>query len=518
MPEGKAAEHCQNLLYSFIRYIIIIIGFTYAFFALGIDLKHTIDILGEDITAGTMLEIILTILVTAIFLLFFLPPFLNLSVNVLLRNYAKRTDVTEDRVRRMRNEVDKIRPGLQKTIAFFIIFFAAIHALSLIDCTPTEYTYIDSGGYDEHGSPIYRTVEEDSTTLCGYVQTADTLLRCFAVLTAALLLTTITPLLIYMFSRVPEGDLKKTGAYRAGRYLNYITLLFALFIIMNILDLDLSESVALGDTRITIWSIISALVVIVFSNVLAKVITSILRDTALNPKQIDEHASLVMEHIIHIVIMGIGIFIAFGILGLNVLALATGLGLLGFALAFGMQDTIANFMAGIMIAIERPFKIGDRIRVGDEWGDVLDIGLRSTKIRTAKNETVIIPNNLVATREVWNFTKDSPVVANVIPIGISYDSDPVLAEKIILEEAEKHSGVIDRPRPVVRMKPYGDSSIDLELWAWVANARQMYAIRSDLLKSIKQRFNEEGVEIPFPHRTLTFRKGMAEDLARALKK
>lgn len=515
VPEGKAPQHAENLFYSFLRYMIIIIGFTYAFFALGLDLEKTVCFLGEDVAVEIMLEIILTAIVTAVFIFFFLPPFLNLLQNVMLRRYAKRVDTTESRVKRMRDEVDKVRPGLQKTLAILIVLFAALNALSLIDCSPS-YAIVPEWNEDQ-GQFISTLIELPQTELCEYIEIAEMIVQAVAILVAALMLTTITPLLVYMMSTSDE-DIRKSGMYKAGRYINYFILIIAMFLIMSVVGLDLSTSIPIGESKLTLWSIVSAIVVIILSHILAKLLTAILRDTALNPKQMEEHASIIMEKLIHFVIVAIGCFVALGILGINILALATGLGLLGFALAFGMQDTIANFVAGIMIAIERPFQIGDRVRIGDEWGDVIDIGMRSTKIRTAKNETVVIPNNLVATREVWNYTKDSPVIANVIPIGISYDSDPVLAERIILEEAQKHPHIIDRPKAHVRMIEYGESSIDFELWAWISNARQRDIARSDLLKAIQHRFREEGIEIPFPHRTLTFKKGAAEEIADALKK
>ena len=512
---GEDPGKTEDIIYSFIRYMIIIGGFTYAFFALGIDLEQTVCVLGEDISAEIILDIVLTALITAVFVAKFLKLFLNLVLNMIKNGYRRGKDITEAKVKRMDEEVEKVRPGLWKTLSILVILFASLYSLSLIECV-TEYIFVSE--WDPvAGHEVSKQVALEGSDLCQYIEDAEMILQSLAILFTALMLTTITPLFVYMMAKGDE-DIRKSGMYKAARYINYFILIIAMFLILSIVGLDLSTAVPIGESKISLWSIISALVVIILSNVFAKLVTAILRDTALNPKQMEEHASIVMEKFIHVVIVGVGFFVALGILGINILALATGLGLLGFALAFGMQDTIANFVAGIMIAIERPFQIGDRVRIGEEWGDVIDIGMRSTKIRTAKNETVVIPNNLVATREVWNYTKDSPVISNVIPIGISYDSDPVLAEQIILDEAMKHPQIIDRPKAHVRMIQYGDSSIDFELWAWIANARQRDIVRSDLLKAIQLRFREEGIEIPFPHRTLTFKKGAAEEIAGALKK
>ncbi len=206
------------------------------------------------------------------------------------------------------------------------------------------------------------------------------------------------------------------------------------------------------------------------------------------------------------------LIIAFGValvnLGIDLVAVATGLGLIGFALAFGMQDTIANLMAGVMIAIDKPFKIGDRIMVGEKWGDVVDITLRSTRIVTTEEEMVIIPNNIIATQEVWNYTKIKKRVAVIVDIGVSYDTDIRMAEKILLAVAGDHPYVLARPAPYMWVDEFADSGINLKLWAWIEDARDKFQIRSDILRAVKVKFDEDGIDIPYPHRTVVYRKDM----------
>ena len=509
----------EQLIYSFFRYIILIVGFAYAFLALGLDLENTVEVLGSDITAGNILNMILTIVITAVFVVYFLQTFLNIIVNVFLSIFAKRKSTTEERLKQMRDEIDKIRPGLNKTIPFLIILFAALGTMNYIDCSVESDPNGSSGYYDSHTGEWIETTSGsgEQSDLCNYLDSAKILITSLIILFAALLLTTITPLFIYMISTAP-GDVRKTGLYKAGVYINYLILIIASFMILNVVGLDLGTSISLGENEITLWSMVSAIVVLILFNIIGKLVVAVLRDTALNPQQMEEHASVVMEKLIHAVILLVGIAVAMGTLGIDIFAIATGVGLIGFALAFGMQETIANIVGGIVLAVEKPFKIGDRIRVGDDWGDVIDIGMRSTKIRTTKNEIVVIPNSLMVTQEIWNYTKDTPVIANVIPIGISYDSDPVKAERIIIDVANQHPEVISSPAAHVRMVDYADSSVNLQLWAWINNARKREIVRSDLLKSIKERFNAEGISIPFPHRTLLFKKEAGEEIAKALKK
>ena len=472
-------ENVEALIQSFVRYTILIIGLVYAIAGLGLDLGSSLDILGTDITIMSLVNAILAGLITVILVIYFLPAVVNTIINVSLQIYAKRHETEEERVTRLNLEVEKIKPSLHKIPMYL---FVLMGILTVLGNFPSEF-------------------------LSSSLQPLRIIIRALIILTFAFLFTTLIPLFIFAYSTAKK-NVKKTHLYQAGRYINYLILLIALFLVMNVLDLKLSTYLTIGGTCITLWSIISAIVVIMVTLVVSKMVIAMLKDTVLSPDLIDKHASAVLEKMIHITIVLIGLFIALGILGLNLFAIVTGLGLIGFALAFGMQDTIANFVAGIIIAIERPYRIGDRIQVGnEEEGDVMDIGLRSTKIRTTTNETVLIPNNLMVTSEVWNLTKDSPTIILRVPIGISYDSDWHHAEKIILDVASKHPEAVPGDPPThVRMIQYGDSSIDLQLRIWISNARKRPTVKSDILKAVKDRFDEEGIEIPFPYRTIVFKK------------
>ncbi len=480
----KRVEYTNQITEYFTKFLfwsILLIGVTYAIATLGFEPDTKLKFLGAEVTVINLMNSILSAVITAVFVIYFLPPILNLILKSILRVYAKHHETEAERVNRLRSEVEKIKPGLYRTLLYLIILIGAHTAISYL---PEASFY-------------------------SFLQLVDVIIKALIVLAATFLFTILTPIFIYTLS-ASRKDFRKSNIYQAGRYIQYLALLISLFIIMNVVGLNLETSMSVGESKITVWSIISAILVFVVTLMASRMIIAMLRDTVLHPDQIDRHASAVLERIIHVVTIAIGIAISLSILGVNILAVATGLGLIGFALAFGMQDTIANFMAGIMIAVERPFRIGDRIRVGDEWGDVVDIGMRSTRIRTVKNETVTIPNNLIATREVWNFTKESPSIIMTVPVGISYDSNWHHAEETILNVANRHPLILRKPEPHVRMISYGESSIDLELWAWLSHAKYMDIVSSDILKSVKDKFDKEGIEIPYPYRTIVFKKDINE--------
>jgi len=211
----------------------------------------------------------------------------------------------------------------------------------------------------------------------------------------------------------------------------------------------------------------------------------------------------------------IAILVALGVAmvsqGVDIVAVAASLGLIGFALAFGLQDTIANLAAGIMIAVDKPFTIGDRIKIGDKWGDVVDIGLRSTRVATPDGELVIVPNQLVGTQEVWNYTHGIPRLRDSVAVSISFGSDVSLVEKILLETAAAHPHVIKNPMAFARVEEFGESGINMKLWYWIRDARDMRQVRADLLRDIKIRFDEGGVEIPYPYRTVVYKTDLPRE-------
>lgn len=482
--EKRQQDFSQQITLYFTKFLywsILIVGFAYAIATLGFEPDAEVHLLGADVRVLDVVNSILAGVLTAVFVIYFFPPILDLILSSVVKVYEKRNEKEAVKVSYMKEEIGKIKPGLHRTL-FYLILLVGVHIA--ISYLPKESFF-------------------------SILSFLSVIVRAMIILAAAFLLTILTPLLIYSLSSSRE-EIRKSNIYQVGRYITYLILLIALFLIMGVTGLDLDTSMAMGESRITVWGFLTAILVIIITIMASKMIVAMLRDTLLHPDLIDEHASRVLERLTHIIIICIGIAISLGVMGVNILAVATGLGLIGFALAFGMQDTIANFMAGIMIAIERPFKIGDRIRVGDEWGDVIDIGLRSTMIRTVKSETVTIPNNLIATREVWNFTKENPSVIVTVPMGISYDSDWHQAEEIILKAALKHPFILGKPEPHVRMTQFGESSIDLELWAWISHAKYKDIVSSDILKVVKDKFDAEGIEIPYPYRTIVFKKDMDE--------
>ncbi len=208
----------------------------------------------------------------------------------------------------------------------------------------------------------------------------------------------------------------------------------------------------------------------------------------------------------------LGGIVALDQLGIEVVPLVAGMGIAGIAIGLAAKDTLSNMISGIFIIIDKPFIIGDRIEVWNApkqsatWGDVVKIGLRSTKIKTTDNIIVVIPNLEIAKRDIINYTGVSPEIRVRIPIGISYESDIKKAREIMERVAKETEGVLSDPAPMSYFIGYGESSQDLSLRVWIDDARKRGWLKSDITTAIKEEFDREGIEIPYPRRHIIIDK------------
>jgi small-conductance mechanosensitive channel len=208
----------------------------------------------------------------------------------------------------------------------------------------------------------------------------------------------------------------------------------------------------------------------------------------------------------------IGFLIILSVLGISITPLLTALGVGGLAVALALQDTLANLFAGIHILMEKSVRVGDFIRLetGQE-GYVEDITWRTTRVRMLPNNIVVIPNSKLSQSVVTNYYLPEKRMSLLISIGVSYSSDPEKVEKVLVEETKKAvgeiPGLLGDPEPFVRFIPgYGDSSLDFTLICQVQEFVDQYLAQHELRKRIFKRFKEEGIEIPFPHRTVYLRE------------
>ncbi len=198
-------------------------------------------------------------------------------------------------------------------------------------------------------------------------------------------------------------------------------------------------------------------------------------------------------------------------------ALFASAGILAAIIGFASQKAFSNIIGGLFILIFKPFRVGDVIEIADnKKGVVEEITLRHVVIRDYESRRVIIPNSVISDETIINSTISDEKIRKHITFGISYDSNSDLAIKIIQQHVEAHPLFVDTrtpeevknnvPKVLVRMISWDDSSVTLKAYVWANNNEDAYALQCDLLDSVKKDFQKNGIEIPYPHRTIVYKK------------
>ncbi|MBW2092185.1 MAG: mechanosensitive ion channel [Deltaproteobacteria bacterium] len=196
---------------------------------------------------------------------------------------------------------------------------------------------------------------------------------------------------------------------------------------------------------------------------------------------------------------------------INVTPMLASAGLAGLAVALAARDTLANFFGGISVFMDRPYKIGDFIVFeSGERGEVVDIGIRSTRIKTRDDIQIVIPNSNIAGSKIINESAPEPRFRVRIKVGVAYGSDLDQVEKILLDIAVANKLVADEPAPRVRFRAFGDSALEFELLCWINDPRDRGLAVHELNRSVYNKFAEHGVTIPFPQRDLHIKANRLE--------
>ncbi|WNY25504.1 mechanosensitive ion channel family protein [Methanolapillus millepedarum] len=200
------------------------------------------------------------------------------------------------------------------------------------------------------------------------------------------------------------------------------------------------------------------------------------------------------------------VLIILKIYDVSITPLLAGVGVIGIAVALAAQDTIGNFFGGAMIYADRPFKVGDRVKIGDHVGDVLDIGSRSTRIRTLDYELMTIPNSTISTSIITNYAMPDIKIKVRLPFSVGYGSDMDKVKEILMEvatdAAKNFDYILEIPVPEVFFLTFGESSLDLMVTFWTNRFDRKWESRDYINSTVLRRFREEGIEIPCRQRDL----------------
>jgi small-conductance mechanosensitive channel len=279
--------------------------------------------------------------------------------------------------------------------------------------------------------------------------------------------------------------------------------------------MDINKALQLIETKLAVWMrefvrMLPNLLLAVFVIVLGFYLSKLIQRFAKRIIGKLSHGSVInnlFSSFIYIVCVGVTLFIALSILKLDkaLTSLLAGAGLVGLALAFAFQDIAANFMSGILITVRRPLRVGDIVKVHDYMGKVHSITLRDTVVLTFQGQMVIIPNKEVLQNPIENFSLLGKRRMD-LTIGVSYGEDLQKVRDVTLSAVSGISGLSPTDKTSLFFEEFADSSINFSLRIWAATPEQpdYLRVRSEAIMKIKQAYDEAGIVIPFPIRTLDF--------------
>ncbi|MBA2378948.1 MAG: mechanosensitive ion channel [Blastocatellia bacterium] len=264
----------------------------------------------------------------------------------------------------------------------------------------------------------------------------------------------------------------------------------------------------LGNATITPLTLIYIAILGVLLVYFATKLRNLLIGRLLQRTKLDQGAQQAIGTISRYVVIFVGFLVILQTVGIDLTTLNVLAGAVGIGIGFGLQNIANNFISGLIIMLERPIKVGDRIEVGEVHGRVLAIGARSTSVRTNDNIAIIVPNSKFISENVINWSFETDIVRFRIPISVSYNSDVDLVSKLLVEAAIASDDVVSDPAPSVRFLKFEDSSLFFELRAWSrVRLHKPGLFQSNLNFAILRKFREHNIEIPYPQRDLHIRSG-----------
>jgi len=262
---------------------------------------------------------------------------------------------------------------------------------------------------------------------------------------------------------------------------------------------------SLSHTDVTLLSLVLFVLIFLAFFVTGRILSRRILARMLDRFQVEEGVRYTIQRITEYLVIVIGAIVALTNIGINLGGLAVIFGLLSVGIGFGLQNVTSNFIAGLIMLFERPVKVGDRVTVGDIEGDVMDINIRSTTIRSLNNISIIVPNSEFISAKVVNWSHRDPKVRLDIDVGVSYHSDLDRVIKALKSAAEGIDEVLVNPAPEVLLMGFGDSSWNMRLRVWISDPKKHWIVQSAVNCAIVHAFRSHGVEIPFPQRDLHLR-------------
>ena len=281
------------------------------------------------------------------------------------------------------------------------------------------------------------------------------------------------------------------------------------YVALQVADLPPGFEVLLDSKYLNvIWIVLGGWIAATFLHNI--IITYGHRLTAKTESDIDDRMVAFAEIAVKYIVWFIVFLLVLNVLEIDITPLLAGAGIITLAIAFAAQDIFANFMGGAVIAMDKPFRVNDRVKIEEFYGDVVNVGTRSTRLKTLDNQIVIVPNKKMLDSYVVNYAQPDSRLKVRIPIGVAYGSDIARVKQVMLEianeQAEKYPYILTDPKPLVYFLEFGASSLNFQMIVWTDDFSMTWEVQDAINERIAERFAEEGIEIPFPQMDVHMKK------------
>ena len=253
---------------------------------------------------------------------------------------------------------------------------------------------------------------------------------------------------------------------------------------------------------ITLAHLVTALITAGLTVAAARNLPGVLELLLLNRLSLEPGARFAVNSLLRYAITGIGIVVTFGALGLRWSSIQWLVAALSVGLGFGLQEIVANFICGLIILFERPFRVGDVVTIGDQTGTVTRIQIRATTVTDFDRRELIVPNKEFITGKLINWSLSDPITRVVIPVGVAYGSDTQATEKLLLKIARENLMVLSQPEPSALFLGFGDNTLNFELRVFVRGLDNRLPVTHHLHLTIEREFRNAGISIAFPQRDI----------------
>jgi small-conductance mechanosensitive channel len=254
-----------------------------------------------------------------------------------------------------------------------------------------------------------------------------------------------------------------------------------------------------GGQPVRTWFLIKTALFLICLHIVALGVSWAARYILRGNPYIDKHRSYVMSRAVSLLVYAVGILIGIHVENINLSTLAIVGGTLGVGIGFGLQSIVSNFVSGIVLLIEQPIRLGDRIEFGERTGKVIRVGGRASWIQTYDNATVIVPNSELTSKQIVNWTSGDPKLRTSISISVAYDAPPSTVIEALITEASLHKNVMKDPVPDVILSEFGPYFMTFKLRVWtLLKANEVFKLQSDLRLQVLQALRDRDIQLSLP--------------------